>query len=840
VTALAHAVEWREEDGELRPHLRGSRKRIAWAPQAGSQDALLSCPVTEALYEGNRGPGKTDGLLMDFARDVDRGFGPDWRGILFRRSYPELKDIIAKSLRWFPEIFPGARFNKQTHEWTFPGGEVLILSFMERPSDYYKHHGHAYPWIGWEELTNWPSDECYRLMFSCLRSSSPKVAQRARVRATCNPYGCVPFGDVLTDEGWTDIRDIRAGDKVLTVAEDGLISVGEVSQLHRYDFDGELITRRGRGLEMVFTPEHRFPLLNTARTSHTLRAFTELPGQAVLRRAGDRWKGGPGVADPVLPGYEAEYAREPKARVPSIPLAEYAELLGWMASEGCVAPTDGAFCIAQTKEHNVARIGELLDRCGFHWRYDGQQFWVSERSWMMHFAALGKCRDKHLPKWFKSAPSSVLERCLESLMLGDGSGHVYYTTSQVLSDDVAEIATKLGYAVYISSRQREGRVGLSYQINLSRNRATQLNTGNHVYDVETQSQSLNCARSPFRGDVYCLSVPGTETFFVRQHGCVWLSGNSGHNWVKARFHLPVPAKRVIGPLIRTPSEPDRIAIHGHLRENRILLHADPTYEDRLRAAARNPSELAAWLDGSWDIVAGGMFDDVWLRDIHVVPPIPLRAIPRSWRLDRAYDDGQSRPFSVGWWAQSSGEPVTWEGRSIGEVRGDLVRVAEWYGWNGTPNEGLRMASKDIAKGIVEREKAADVAGRVLPGPADASIYNADPRDPRSSIASDMEREGVRWDAADKRPGSRKQGWQQLRKLLKEAAPDQRTGRRESPGLFISAACSQFLRTFPTLPRDDRDLDDVDTESEDHIADETRYRCRHAPRAAKSSYDAMVY
>ena len=49
------------------------------------------------------------------------------------------------------------------------------------------------------------------------------------------------------------------------------------------------------------------------------------------------------------------------------------------------------------------------------------------------------------------------------------------------------------------------------------------------------------------------------------------------------------------------------------------------------------------------------------------------------------------------------------------------------------------------------------------------------------------------------------------------------GAREYPGLFVFNTCDHFIRTMPTLPRDDRDLDDVDTDSEDHVADEVRYR-----------------
>ena len=46
---------------------------------------------------------------------------------------------------------------------------------------------------------------------------------------------------------------------------------------------------------------------------------------------------------------------------------------------------------------------------------------------------------------------------------------------------------------------------------------------------------------------------------------------------------------------------------------------------------------------------------------------------------------------------------------------------------------------------------------------------------------------------------------------------------EEPGLFIFNTCRDgFIRTVPTLPRDENKHDDVDTKAEDHTGDETRY------------------
>lgn len=166
---------------------------MVWSPNPGSQVLFLTCPVFEALLEGTRGGGKTDSLLVDFAQYCGRGFGENWRGIIFRLSYPQLADIVAKSRRLFYRMFPGIKFNASDYSWHWPTGETLYFRYGATEDDYWNYHGHEYPFIGFEELTNWRSLSFYEAMQSTCRSSFPGMPRM--VRATCNPYG-VGHGEV--------------------------------------------------------------------------------------------------------------------------------------------------------------------------------------------------------------------------------------------------------------------------------------------------------------------------------------------------------------------------------------------------------------------------------------------------------------------------------------------------------------------------------------------------------------------------------------------------------------------------------------------------------------------
>lgn len=442
---------------------------VVWMPQPGSQTAFITCPYWEVLYEGTRGPGKTDALIMDFLQGVDKGFGPAYRGILFRESYPQLTDVISRTKKYYSQLFPRARFNATHTKWIFPGGEELLFRQMRNPDDYWNYHGHEYPWIGWEELTNWPTIECYDSMKACNRCSVDGVP--IKYRSTCNPWGV------------------------------------------------------------------------------------------------------------------------------------------------------------------------------------------------------------------------------------------------------------------------------------------------------------------------------------------------GHSWVKKYFIDPGPQMTKI----HNDAGQIRMRIHGSIYENRILLKAQPDYVKNLEALD-DVHKRKAWLEGSWDIAAGGFFEGVWNPDKHVIPPFN---IPKDWKYVVGFDWGSQRPSAVGVWAKSDGR-VFPDGKTF--PRGSLIRVAELYTAEKDPrgltipDKGLRLDNERLALAIWELVKGLPVLQWV----ADPAIFR-DQSGP--SIMKQLSKVvNLPFRPAD---NERIPGWQRVLSMMAESAKEE----PEYPGLWVFDTCREWIRTVPTLMRDEKDVEDIDTNSEDHLADETRYVCQ---------------
>lgn len=288
-------------------------------------------------------------------------------------------------------------------------------------------------------------------------------------------------------------------------------------------------------------------------------------------------------------------------------------------------------------------------------------------------------------------------------------------------------------------------------------------------------------------------------------------GGPGHNWVKARYIDPNPA----GFQIISESTPvvidgvthevslERVFIPSKLGDNQLLLRNDPTYVLRLRQSG-NEALVRAWLEGDWNVIEGAFFSE-FDGTIHVLSAEWESRIPRTATRFRAFDWGSAKPFSIGWYAVSDG---TW-----GLPKEALFKYREWYGSSG-PNKGLKMTADMVALGIIERERGEHISY----GVADPSIFI---RNGGPSIAETMVVKGCAWRRGDNR---RQPGWETLRQRLScEGGP---------PLLYFSERCDDTLRTLPTLQHDEGNVEDLDTDGEDHAADELRYAVMSRPRMAK--------
>ncbi len=286
-------------------------------------------------------------------------------------------------------------------------------------------------------------------------------------------------------------------------------------------------------------------------------------------------------------------------------------------------------------------------------------------------------------------------------------------------------------------------------------------------------------------------------------------GGEGHEFVKSRWVDPDPLKEM--KLLRAPDKEGgmlRQYIPGKLEDNPSLTLNDPTYINRLDALPE--PYRSAYKNGDWDIFLGQAFH--LSKEHHIIPPL---AIPGNSPIYMTFDWGYGAPFSVGWWWVDS------DGR--------IYRFAEWYGWNKTPNQGLRITDSEIAETINKKEDALKIKGRepmIRLAGQDCFQKKPDYRGGGQgpSTTDVFADHGLILTEGDpSRAAKIKQFHERLRIIR-----DEKGMVIQVPMMQVYDTCKQFIRTIPLLQNDAHNVEDIDTTGEDHPYDEACHICMARP------------
>lgn len=297
-------------------------------------------------------------------------------------------------------------------------------------------------------------------------------------------------------------------------------------------------------------------------------------------------------------------------------------------------------------------------------------------------------------------------------------------------------------------------------------------------------------------------------------------GGVGHHYLKSNF-VDIGA----GHVYQAPEDEGgmtREYVPAKVDDNKVMMLNDPDYKARLKGMG-DTAVVEAMLNGDWEIVSSGGVADLWRSKYHVVHPFK---IPKSWRIDRGYDYGSSKPAAYVMFAESDGtEFEDHLGRTCWVPAGSIFAIGEVYLAN-KRYEGLKLTASEQGRRFQAFEQESGYSTRVKPGPADNAIFSAEPG--HRTPADDIGIYGITFTRSNKRPGSRVEGLQLFRTMLK--ASTERP--MERPGFFVFNNCRHIIRTIPNLQNSDKDPEDISTDGEDHLWDVLRYRLLRTSKTMK--------
>ena len=278
-------------------------------------------------------------------------------------------------------------------------------------------------------------------------------------------------------------------------------------------------------------------------------------------------------------------------------------------------------------------------------------------------------------------------------------------------------------------------------------------------------------------------------------------GGQGHQYIRRIF---------IDRRYEEGEDPaDYTFIQSLVTDNKVLLESQPDYIKQLEALP--PKLREAWLYGRWDIFEGQFFEEfrddaehyLDRQNTHVIEPFE---IPEHWKLYRSFDWGYAKPFSCGWWAV--------------DTEGTVYRILELYGCTKTPNEGVKWTPDQVFAEIhkIETEHRW-LKGKRIQGVADPAIWDAQTGE---SLAERAGKHQVYFEPGDHK---RIPGWMQMHYYM---AFDELGFSK----LYVFKNCKAFIRTIPLLQYDEHKPEELDTDGEDHVADECRYFLMTRPIKAR--------
>ena len=369
--------------------------------------------------------------------------------------------------------------------------------------------------------------------------------------------------DVLTTDGWINIKDITTNHKVACLKDENTLIYSNPTEVQSYDYDGKMYLVESNQVSLCVTPNHRMWVgdrngkykIEEAKDIFGKRKYYKKNVESIVVDTNDYF---------ILPAVD---------ELPELKLEmnDWLIFFGiWMA-EGCVVHKSNDLRIAAHKP----RVKEAINKCNISLNFDIRKYTEKncdiDNDWRIYskqivtfFKPLSvNAPNKYLPEWVWNLSQEQCRVLIEGMLLGDGhtmaNGTCRYDTSSTrLADDFQRLCLHAGWSCnkmlkYDAGHQstivkgdRKGEIITSkydaWRLTIIKSQNTPLvnkniNEGKQLDSwFENKDENGNTVSIK----VYCCSVP-SGIIYVRRKGIVTWCGQSRHGQ-KGTLGIALPQK----------------------------------------------------------------------------------------------------------------------------------------------------------------------------------------------------------------------------------------------------------------------------------------------------------
>lgn len=339
--------------------------------------------------------------------------------------------------------------------------------------------------------------------------------------------------EVLTDQGWKLFKDLDKTEQFATLNKaTHKLEYQSATEYMVKPYKGKLMCADTPQINYAVTPNHWMYTSPCENRSIKKRDFTSeqmgnLQGTNFWCKKDAEWE-----------GEEQTYFEIPSYKnCPSIPVPmdEWLKFFGFWLAEGYTGSKLKQVGITQVKDNGLlAEMWNLLESWGFtvNWSKEDVELRICSAQLWEYLHQFKDAVNKFMPDWCLQLSKRQQTILLDYFIKGDG--HIEengrqraWTSSRKLSDQLVEMALKIGWAANVITRQpRSGSkirgreitaTGPSYQVCFLRD------------SLRNFLQPLVLAENQFEhdydGTVYCVTVPN-HVLYVRREGKVMWCGNT--------------------------------------------------------------------------------------------------------------------------------------------------------------------------------------------------------------------------------------------------------------------------------------------------------------------------